>query len=330
MEGDTASYLQSIDVLKEGIKSSDFVPNRIVTTFGGLQAIIFFSKIFSSILAGWFVLNHLLFFLSCFVLYRILFLIFGDKDTSLLGALFFAGGYATMNFGLAYLLDMGGWAFYVFSLYFCLKYILSGNKKYILMASALVGFGVLFKEYAGLGAFAVGFSVLYVHWGSIKESTKNLVLPVLFSSLPILTLYAWTYSKFGYTYLDWFSTNDVLYSYTFVTRISEYMKAFGSLFNIFGLVFLFGLYYLWKNWKTLDQKIKAFIVVTFLSFLPMFFWPAITQRILFVTAPFVVIVACFFINKFEKKIWIFTPVLAIYIVLSFMTDYLLYTVNLPF
>ena len=328
-QGDTISYLDSIQFLQTGISSSGFTANRILTTFGGLQAIILLSNVFSSITVGWFILNHLLFFLSCFVIYRILFLLFDDKNTSLVGVLFFAGSYATINFGLAYILDMGGWAFYIFSLYFCFKYILEQNRKYILFASILVGVGTLFKEYAALGSLAVCLSLVFVHRKSFINLLKNSLLPIILGSFPILILYIWAYFTLDYTYLDWFATNDNLYSYSFTDRIIEYIKSFGSLFNILGILFIFGLYALGSKWGTLDTDIKAFLVITAISFLPIFFWPAVTQRILFVTMPFVVIVASFFINKFEKK-WIFIPALLVYVFLSFMTDYLLYTVNLPF
>lgn len=62
IDGDGLSYVEAIKVLQDGNVPAQFVPNRILTTFLGLDSVILFSKIFGSIEAGWLILNILFYF----------------------------------------------------------------------------------------------------------------------------------------------------------------------------------------------------------------------------------------------------------------------------
>lgn len=328
-QGDSFSYLEAIDFLKEGVKPEGLVFNRIITTFGGLWTIILLSGFSGSVLGSWFALNTFFYFLTAIVFYKILVLLFDEGKAAILGVFFFAGNYAILRFGLNFLMDLGGWTFYIFSLFFVLKYAKFGNKSDIMLASLMVGIGGLFKEYAFLGIIPIAAILIYENRNSFLNLLKAAALPSLVALIPIISVYLHAYFNFGYTYLDWFNTNQAYYHYD--SRIIEYIKSFGSLLNFLGVLFAGGLVILIKERELLEPRIKLFLFSIFVSFLPVFFWPAITQRLLFISVPFVILVSCFLLKKQEKHWYTFIPILFAYIAASlFMDSFILKSVNLPF
>ncbi len=330
--GDSVSYLKTINFLQTGIKSPDFIPNRIMTTFGALQLVMFFSGIFGSETQVWIVMNVIFYFISTLVFYKLLDLFFEDKKIALLGTLFMISNYAFIRFGLNYLMDIGGWTFYIISLFLLLRYSKSNNRRDLLSASIIVGIGSLFKEYALLGVIPIAVFLIYENRKSFTGLIKNSIIPAVFSSTPIITLYIFVYLKFGYTYADWL-TDSYKYSYSssFILKIAEYIKSFGSLFNFLGIFVITGAYILWKEKNNLNGRTKLFIISAIASFLPVFAWGSITQRILFIMVPVSIIIACFFFKKYKKYYYWFLPVLAIYILINFFMDsFLLNFINLPF
>lgn len=329
VSGDSISYLDSMSFLETREEVSGFAPNRLVTTFGGLQLIRLFSGVFGSVLGVWLSMNFIFYLLMGVAFYRLLLLIFESERTAFWGTLFLAGNYSALTFGLAYLMDVGGWAFYVFSLLFSFRYLKFGERREIILASVCVGLGGLFKEYALLGALPIAVILIWENWPSLIRIFKNSWLPALLALLPVGLVYWFIYSSFGYTYLDWLGNNSDYYTYK--SRIAEYIKSFGSLLNMLGLIFAGGLWVLSKEWKKLEKENKIFLFAVFVSFLPIFFWPAITQRILFIAVPFVVLISSFLIKKYQKYWIVFLPVLALYLCLSFFMDsFLLNFINLPF
>lgn len=326
--GDSISYLDSIKFLETGQLSPNFVPNRLTTTFGGLQIVRMFSWVFGSVLNVWMAMNIIFYFLLAIAFYRLLILIFENEKIALLGVLFLVGNYSILTFGLNYLMDIGGWTFYIFSALFSFRYLKFGDRKDIILASLCVGVGGLFKEYAFLGAIPIAIILIYENHNSIIEIFKKSILPAVIATLPIAFVYWYTYSYFGYTYLDWLGANEAYYIYS--SRIIEYIKSFGSLTNILSFVFIGGLWTLYEGRNDFDEKTKIFIFSIFVSILPIFFWPAITQRILFIVVPFMVIVSSFIIKKYERYFYWFLPILALYILASFFMDsFILNFVNLP-
>lgn len=326
--GDGVSYLQATNFLTGGDTAFASVAHRIITTFGGLWLVIGFGKIFGSTLGVWFAMNAVFYAATIFVFYKMLLTLVEDKNSALLGTLFLAGSYAMLNFGLNFLMDMGGWAFYVASIYFLLRYARSQQRKDILIASALVGVGGLFKEYAFLPIVPIAIFLVYENRWSFVKIIRKSWLPSLLALLPILAVYTFVFLKFGYTYADWLETNQQTYVYS--SRIIEYIKSLGSLLNLLGLLFVGGFVILAKEWRLLESRIKVFLIATLASILPVFFWPAITQRVLFVTVPFAVIIATFLFRRYPKYLPVFVVTLILYILASFFMDsFLLKFINLP-
>ncbi len=225
-------------------------------------------------------------------------------------------------------MDIGGWMFYILSIFYTLQYALFQKRSFLLWASFFTGIGGLFKEYAFLSVIPIIVFLIFENRPSLFGFIKKAFLPGLLASLPVFILYIFCYKALGYTYLDWLKTNNELYSYP--SRIAEYVKSFGSLLNFLGILFLCGAYALWREWQTISPRVKIYLLSIFLSCLPVFLWPAITQRILFNTIPFVVIISSFFIQK-KKYHYMVILTLLLYLIFNFLLDsVILPLINLPF
>ncbi|MDB5239100.1 MAG: hypothetical protein JWO00_435 [Candidatus Parcubacteria bacterium] len=335
--GDTQTYIDAMNVLSGHAAPAGFIPNRIITTFGALEAVRALSVPLGGILNGWFVLNCGLFILAGIVFFKLLEDFFGSRPAAFLGTLFLAGNYGFLVFGLNYLMDIGGWSFYIFSLYFLWRYARSKSQCDLFLAAAMVGIGGLLKEYAFLAGVATAAYLIAEAWPGLrswpgwKRFLGRSSCAAAVALVPAIVLYVWAYHHFGYTYADWFGSNAAHYIYS--SRIKEYVKALGSLVNVLGLLFIGGAYILYREWRAgiMEKEARTFLAACFVSFLPVFIWPAITQRILTIAIPFIAIVACFLFRKYERRWYAFVPILALYLLATFFMDsYLLTAVNLPF
>lgn len=339
MMGDTASYGLAIDVIEGGRPAPGYMPYRLLTTFGALEIVRFFGAIFGNMYLGWFFMNLILYVTSVYVLFALIRRITGSAPAACLGSLFLAGNYGYLLFGPTFLMDIGGWSFYIFTLYFIWRYTEEVRAatprayKYMLYAAACVGIGGLFKEYAFLGGAAIG---AYLIIEAIRNKRVRplglLVTSGIISIIPVTILYTYIYHKFGYTYLDWFGMNAEHYVYG--SRILEYIKSLGSLYTLLSVLVIAGVVVIIRQWRSISTETKIFLGATLVSCIPVFCWPAITQRILTITLPFSIIIASFFFKKYAERPLAmigFATILVLYVLATFFMDsYLLNAVNLPF
>ena len=331
IDSDGLSYADSIRVLQGKTAPVNFVPNRILTSFLGLQSVILFDKIFGSEEFGWLMLNIFFFFFLNIIYYKLILNIFKSEKTAFLGSLFLATNYAVITFGLDYWMDIGGWVFYILSLYLTFKYIQTGKKEILLYSALSVGVGGLFKEYAFLATIVIAMTLVYENLSNPIKIFKKSFFPALLVIIPFLSISIFVYEKFNYTYSTWFSFNKEYYIYA--SRLTEYIKSLGSLYTFLAFLIIGGAYYAIYNQKRIisDSKTTFFIFSVIVSTLPVFIWSAITQRILFITVLPAILIACFLFKKFENYWLVFIPVLILYAVINFtMTDFILPILNLPF
>lgn len=336
--GDGLDYVKAIEVIETGNIPANFVPNRILTTFIPLHIVSFFGGMFGSIQISWLVLNIFFYFLLCICFYKILDLLFNNSKVSFLGGLFFASNYGILIFSLNYLMDVGGWFFYVLSLYFLLLYVQKGERHMLLMALGTAGIGTLFKEYAFLAYVPIGLFYLYQQ-KSFWKAVQGLWMPVLASLIPIILVYIYVFNHFNYTYLNWLSSNQNEYVYP--SRLVEYIKSFGSLYTLLGVFFVGGLYSLYRykkenqnpnqNKSEYANNIFFYILSIYASALVVFIWPAITQRILSISVPAIVLSSAFLFERYQKYRYFFLCALVPYILFTlFMDSFILSHINLPF
>jgi len=332
---DAISYLKVMSAFDGGVGDSiGSLAYRVVATGGGLWTIIIFSKIFGSYENAWMFINIFFYVGIVLSIYEIVRRIHGNNRIALLSAMFVAGNYAMITYGLGYFMDAGGWMFYTLSALGVLTYAKSGEEKYLWWAALFIGIGGLFKEYPFLGALLIGLYLLYENWRSPKIFFCKVWKPAVIVAIPTLILHTTVYIKYQFTYFDWLASNQAHYVYA--SRIIEFTKAYGSLFNLLGFLGIAGAYYFWKSRREAEhdpvaKRTRVFVICLFLSMLPILCWPAITQRILFISVPVVVVWSSYLFKRFESRLYLFLPILIVYIIINlYMDSYILQLVNLPF
>jgi glycosyltransferase involved in cell wall biosynthesis len=327
--GDGSTYFEAMQVLYGAPPSETFVPNRLVTSSLGLITILAVGQV-SGVLPAWILLNMVYLLLMAAVWYALLKLLFDDRRVAVLGGLFLMGNYAPLVFGVHYLMDAGGWALYVISLYFLARYARYENRRDIYYAALAAGIGGIIKEYALLGAVAFGLYLVWEHGFRIGALVRRMTGPSIVVLAPLFTVALIVFQYFGYSYVDWFSSNAEYYVYS--SRIIEYIKAGGALVNLLGPLALVGAYLLvTQKLPDLSRRMRVYIWCVIGSALPVLVWPAITQRVLFAAMPAVVLLAAVALWHYRASWRLFCVLLLLYIAASFaMNAFILPFVNLPF
>ncbi|MEK7669404.1 MAG: glycosyltransferase family 39 protein [Patescibacteria group bacterium] len=347
--GDSYIYINSIEVLKTGIEPSGFIPMMIVSTYLGLRLIMFFNLFTGNIEVSWLLLDSILYIAMGLFSYSLFKKIIKDDKLAFLGTLFLVTNYAAVSFGLGYLMDIGGWTAYIASLYFAYRYLENEDKgenkenKWLYISAAFIGIGGLYKEYAFVAYVIIFGIILYKNWSLQTDRWSKIFWKVFITGclafMPFLFMNVYTYYAFnGYTYLDWFLSNQTGYSYQ--NRTIEFIKSFGSIYNFGWFLFVPGFYILLKQTKEilqnkiLDKDLKnniVFIWLVILSSFSVLLWPVVT-RVLFITMPAAVIVSSLFVQRIKKDrfLYIIIPIFILYFVSSYlMNAYILDFVNLP-
>ncbi len=331
--GDSPSYLEAMRVMSGGHTPIGFVPNRILTTFGGVILIPLIAPLFGGTLHAWLAMNIFFFFMlgyASFLLFRSL---FGSAPVALLGAFFVIANYAPMVFGLAYLMDIGGWAFFMAALLFVYRYLEDGSFRTILCAALLTGIGTVFKEYAALASIAITCAVAYRAYPSLAKIEGALAPAGALAFALVAPIHLYVYMRFGYTYLDWTAQQHAAYDTAYASRLIEYIKAGGALLNLLAPLALAGMCIAYRRALSgeLPANVAAFIIACAVSIVPIFFWPGITERVLYVGVPLAALFACFLFYQFRRTWYVFLPLLALYAGASVVMDsVILRVVNLPF
>ncbi len=336
IDGDAVTYVDAIKVLNgapldESIGMHTYVIHRIMTTFLGLEIINGLSFVFGSIEVAWLVWATILYLFVNILFYKLLLQMFESARTALVGGLFFAANYAMLIFGLTYFMDIGGWFFYIFSIYFLYRYIQTDNTKDLWVAVLAMSVGGFFKENALVAYVPLFLIVFYENRSSMMMFLRKIIPLSIVAGLPFIIHQIVVYIAYGEHYLHWVSINKTAYIYG--SRIVEYVKSFGSLLNFLAPVSLVGLWVVVReyvsSWK-IDKRF-VFIVGVFISSVPAVMWPGITQRVLFMVVPGLVILACFAIKRYEHYWYAFIPLVIIYALMSiYMDSFVLNFVNLPF
>src|SRR3989344_3728840 len=167
---DTLTYDQAMEVLKTGEAPDGFIPNRILTTYLGMQTILLLAAGAGDMRAAWAVMN------SGFFFYKIILELYGKRNVAVAGMFLLATNYALIRNASDYVMDVGGWAFYIMALYFSLRYMKTDDFRYGLYAAVAVGIGAFFKEYAFLGFIALACVIISQRRDAIGRAIKEIML----------------------------------------------------------------------------------------------------------------------------------------------------------
>ncbi len=296
---DSYSYLKSIDVLKTGNTPPDFIPNRILTTYAGLQLTVFLSYIFGSVLKAWLFMNIVFYVIANLFFYKLLEEFFESRKIAFLGMILLASNYAIITFGPTYLMDMGGWTAYLITIFLVFRFLKTEKIKYLAWGTLAIGLGGLFKEYGFLGFIPILISLIFHYQNNFKNLIRYSLILGILVVLPAILVHISVYVNYHYNYLDWLRFNKNLMANSSSNFLS-YIKVFGSLFTFGWFLFIGGIYTLMKKGeKKFNPQQIIFFVALFLSIMPLFLWPAITQRIFFIAIPFIILISCVFLKKYE-------------------------------
>ncbi|MCX6719015.1 MAG: glycosyltransferase family 39 protein [Candidatus Taylorbacteria bacterium] len=338
VDGDAISYVDAMHVLEGASMDSSLVGQvsiakyALLTTSLGLEIIIFLSLIFGKITTAWLVWDTIAYLSLNIIFYKLILMIFKRSKTAFVGALFFAANYGLVIFGLTYFMDMGGWLFYGLSIYFLYSYVESSTKRDLYLAALSISVGALMKESAPFACIPLFFVILYENRHSFSSFVKKIVPPSLIAIVPMLIQHLNMFIVFDYSYWQFVLLNHTIYHYK--SKTAEYIKTFGSLLNFFAPVALAGLFVILKSGRDrlreefgMNDKKLVFIASVLISSLPAVLWPGITQRVLFMVVPGLVMISCFFVKRYEKYWYLSLALIAIYIVCSFNMDTILEVVN---
>lgn len=341
ISGDAISYIDAMEIISGSpapidLTAKEFAVHRILTTFLGLDVIIILSLILGKITTAWLLFDSLLYFGINIIFYFLIRKIFKSDKTSLICGLLFASNYAMITAGIGYFMDIGGWFFYILSIYFLYSYVESGSKRELLISALAITAGAFFKENALVAFLPFASILLFENYLSPLIFLKKILPYSLAIFIPITIHHIDVFIIFHRGYLYWVNLNQEVYHYS--SRIVEYIKSFGSLLNFLIPISLLGLLYFIKMLRLkLDlgidwnHKKTVFLSSVLASSIPAIMWPGITQRVLFMVVPGLIIFGGFLIKKYEKYWYLFIiPVIFYALSNFFMDSFILNFVNLPF
>jgi len=333
VSSDTLTYVEAIKVLSINAVSEDFLPNRILTSYGYLQLIrlldLFTEGDFKN---GWLLLNTLFFLIANLFFYKTIIELYESKKIALFGILLIATNYAMVANALDYVMDIGGWASLSIAAYTAVRYMRTGLLRYVYYGAGSVAVGLFLKEYAILGLLLLILVVAVKQHQNIGRMLTTLTRVAGIALIPVGVLYLWIYTEYQYSYLDWLSFNATAVKPYYASKALEYVKALGSLFTFGWFLFVASLIVLIRNrGGYLRRDTLVFLCLFGVSVLPVLLWPFVTQRILFPLVPLLVFVGVGIFVRYRALLYWTSPVLALYIITNYAMDaYVLKHVNIDF
>ena len=272
------------------------------------------------------ILQNIIFYLfSAFLIFKITDLIFQNKKQAFLASIFFVTATPVIESGLAYLTDMGAWFFYLLSIFLTLIYFKTRKEGLLILNGLLSGTGVLMKENGGLGVLFFGLMILLSKEFNIKEKILKIMRFGIFFLTPVAITQILVFKYFHITSLDLYLSGKA--SLNGEGLLLVFLRYFGQLFRILGILWIFFFIGLWeelkiKNWERI--KIYLALIPSSLSF---FLWSiGAGGRAVFIFAPLGILLAtcgC-------KKIRPLPMVLIILVILVLNYSFVLVNQEIPF
>lgn len=330
--GDTASYVDAVKFITGEEMEAGFDLDQIKNRMLAAPATLFFislGKMISGSIYGSMLTMNCLFYLIMAVCFYFLALeILKDKRAAFISSFFVFLNYDPVNFGIAYLTDMGGWMFFILNSFLAVRYFITKEKKYYWLTILFSCFGVLFREYGALGLLNLT-GLIFIDNKTKKEKMIEIgkALLLFFAFLSLYHLFF--YFKFDYSYFDWYRFN--LESYAFNQDSQKYYYSFLIMAKVLGWMFLagwpmffFGVKKILEEMQSERNKILLALLPAAISFLV---WPVLTQRIAFVFVPWLSIIAGFGLSKIKSN-YLVLGWLVFYGLTAYLTDYLMRAINI--
>ncbi len=314
---DTGGFVDLIKFFR-GIDVSYFIPARYLNPFYAVvgSKVLFFLSPEDSLIAT----NISFYYGLVFLTYGLIRRVFKNNFIGFVSALTVMSGYAMVRYALTQVQDIGGYFWFLLTLYAGWRWWEDKNKAWLYLGGVAVAFGVLTKESGCMGALFVGILFLLdkVSW---RERVLNFVR---FSIFPFATII-----------INGIRGHDVNYNSArwFIFAWKEYastnftpLKWFGvhvSTYNILWLFIAIGIYFLIRNWRNLDRNIKIYLLAVIPSSMSYYFWSLFIARTVFISAWFFVPIASYGIYNVYIKGGRFKHIAIGMIVLAVITPYII-------
>jgi len=248
-----------------------------------------------------FLFQNLFCFYFCGIfMYKIIFQITKDNKIAYLGMLAYVMCQPFAVYSLLIQVDIVGWFFGIFTIYLSLKYFENPTLKLknVFIVGFIVGIGFLAKESAIVGLIFLSCSIL-IHKFLIKEKIKLLAFSTIGFMIPFVIsflLIEYFYSDSVFKRLKWIhggteEINLIIFEWKQIFRIID-MYLF---LYVIGFIVIIK-----KRIKTSNNyMLKSVLFTSLLTFVLMLIWPDFIDRILFMIAPFIIIVVAYGIGKFK-------------------------------
>lgn len=303
--GDSSSYIELIHWFQgKGIAGDLDFSLLIIKPLGPLIALPFE---FLGEGAGLIVQNILFYFFTAFLIFRIIELVFHNKEQALLGTILFTTALPMIYFGLSYMTDMGAWFFSSLSIYLTLLYLKHKDEKLIVINGLLSGIGALFKTNGGLGILFFLMIILLSKEFNLKEKFFKILKFGIPFSLPIMIFQIYLFAFLHTTTLNEYSS----YRHAFFTQELPWLEAqpesvyyhlggftsiiyayAGDFLKAFGIIGLFfALIGLWREWLQKNkERVKIYLALLPFSF-SFLVYPPIDSRFAFISTPLLILLA---------------------------------------
>lgn len=330
---DTHSYLSTIDyfrqILSGDVHLEDMPPQavltRALTTPLMLLSALVVGDITGNDAYGIIAINILLYFLLVPVFYRIGILVFNDTKTAFIATILLLTNWVLFSFGTTFLVDMGGWFFFLLTTLLSLEYYRSPSRRgyfYAAILSSIIG--VFFKEYGALGIVTLALLICIQSKG-VQEKIKDLLIAGLSFGVIFLAYHLFFYLQYQYTYFSWYGHNYLAYAAPESTKskheLSHLVRITALIFLLGWPLFLLGALRLVREIKKVGTEKLMVLSAMLPASLAFLVWPAFTHRIAFILIPWAALVAAYGLASLKNR-WGIAAILALYALFNFNVDVL--------
>ena len=293
---DSSEYLEVINWLQGEM---DEVPvHRLLKPLGPLIA---FPFDFLGEGAGLIIQNAVFYILCALLIFKITDLIYNNKKQALLASVFFATATPALEVSLSYLVDVGGWFFYLLSIFLTLLYFKGKNEKLIPLNGFLSGLGFLMKETGGFGVLFFGLMILLSREFNIKEKILKIAYFGIFFMVPAAAVQILVFKYFHFTSANLYSGNNPATDLGREGLLLVASRFLGQFFRILGLLWPFVLAGLWQELrnKSWEGRGKIYLALLPSSFSFLLWSIGGGGRVVFIFAPLGILLATYGCKKIK-------------------------------
>ncbi len=313
---DTTSFIDLIKFFR-GYDVSFFPARYLNPLYAVVSAkVLFFMSPEQSLIT----INIVFYYGLVLLTYGLIRRVFKNIFIGFVSAITVMSGYAMVRYALTQVQDMGGYFWFVLTIYAGWRWWEDKNRSWLYLGGMAVAFGVLTKESGCMGALFVGILFLLD-----KVSWKERVLNFLrFSIFPFATIIVngLRGADVDYNSALWFASSWKGYAAENYTLL-RWFGVHASTYNILWFFIAIGLYFLIKNWRNLDSNIKIYLLAVIPSSMSYYVWSVFIARTVFISAWLFVPIASYGIyNIYIKGRW-FKHAAVGMIVLAVITPYII-------